>query len=224
MAVAQFYPCSDTAIRFLLGGIRRENLSSVALLSFSHIAQYKSIKNRQNDGQDGTKNHKFKKTNTNIQWTVWHSQDKVHDSCVAEFWAFVRGIQPCAQNPSWTGGDEAHGNTCGAPVVRFRVVRHPRGDDRCTGVHTRDHEVESAVSDMLVLSSYAKITINFRKRNSESEMNIPKNVANPATPMVHTITKGITLFLYLSDEYASIRVTGKTLVKQSGVDLISNRR
>lgn len=59
---------------------------------------------------------------------------------------------------------------------------------------------------MLVLSGYAKIIVT-QSSVCKSEMGIPKNNANPATPMVHTITKGMTLFLYLSDEYANISVT-----------------
>lgn len=55
MAVTQFHPGSDAAIRFLLGNIGRENFSAIALLALSHVLEYEGIKNRQNDGQNGTK-------------------------------------------------------------------------------------------------------------------------------------------------------------------------
>jgi hypothetical protein len=70
------------------------------LLAFSHITEYNGIKNRQNDGQNGTMKSFVKMGNEIIQWTPGHSQNKIHNGCSAEFWGLVGGIQPCAQNSS----------------------------------------------------------------------------------------------------------------------------
>jgi hypothetical protein len=51
-------------------------------------------------------------------------------------------------------GYESKGDASSTSVIRFRVVRHPSGNNRRSGVYSSNHEEQSTVGDMLIFSTY----------------------------------------------------------------------
>jgi len=125
MAVTQLRPRFVAAVRHLLGRVGPQELGAPALLLARRMQEIKHV-------DAGEQNHQG-------------GEDGVQDDAAVELWAFFLRVAPCAEDAACVSRDEAERDAGRTSVVRLRVVRHPRGEQRRERVRAGHGEEERAI-------------------------------------------------------------------------------